>query len=226
MVHGLGPMTCNAFRFGLSTILLVACLPLIPIDEPELESESEDEADLLLHESHLHDDGHGHDKHGSNGSPRSLKSGGENNDSGSGLKSVSRDVGDAASSSSSSSSNAKRQAGMTGTGGSKNSFSVGQQGTSSQTHLSGAAKKASVWLKLLGPAGVTKIRSIKRTVWFWGVLLGLINFCGSGTACKGEMSEMSEMSANHFHTPTHHTKYSLPITTRFHPSTTNHIPFF
>ena len=25
-----------------------------------------------------------------------------------------------------------------------------------------------------------QIRNIKRTVWFWGVLLGLINFCGSG----------------------------------------------
>ena len=184
MVHGLGPMTCNAFRFGLSTILLVACLPLIPIDEPELESESEDEAD----DSHLHDDGHGHG--GTNGSPRSLKSGGDNNNEAGtslmGLKTVSRDVGDAASSSSSSSS-AKRQGGIAssgsggGSGGSKNSFGVGQQGSSSQTHLSGAAKKASVWLKLLGPAGVTKIRSIKRTVWFWGVLLGLINFCGSGT---------------------------------------------
>ena len=176
MVHGLGPMTCNAFRFGLSTILLVACLPLIPIDEPELESESEDEADLLLHDNHLHDDGHGHDKHGLSGAPRATKPGGENGESMMGLKSVSRDVSESPSSSSSSS--AKRQAALAAAA--KNSFSVGQQGTSAQTHLSGAAKKASVWLKLLGPAGVTKIRSIKRTVWFWGVLLGLINFCGSG----------------------------------------------
>lgn len=33
-VHGLGPMTCNAFRFGLSTIILVACLPMLPVDGP------------------------------------------------------------------------------------------------------------------------------------------------------------------------------------------------
>ena len=34
-------MTCNAFRFGLSTILLVACLPLIPPDEPAEGKEEE-----------------------------------------------------------------------------------------------------------------------------------------------------------------------------------------
>lgn len=43
MVNGLGPMTCNAFRFGLSTILLVCCLPMIPVDEPEVEADSDDE---------------------------------------------------------------------------------------------------------------------------------------------------------------------------------------
>ena len=29
-------MTCNAFRFGLSTIILVAFLPIIPADEPKV----------------------------------------------------------------------------------------------------------------------------------------------------------------------------------------------
>lgn len=29
-------MTCNAFRFGLSTVILVAFLPIIPLDEPEV----------------------------------------------------------------------------------------------------------------------------------------------------------------------------------------------
>jgi drug/metabolite transporter (DMT)-like permease len=29
-IYGLGPMTCNSFRFGLSTLLLAACLPLLP----------------------------------------------------------------------------------------------------------------------------------------------------------------------------------------------------
>ena len=31
---GLGPMTCNAFRFGLSTLLLAFCLPFLPRDGP------------------------------------------------------------------------------------------------------------------------------------------------------------------------------------------------
>ena len=33
-VDGLGPMTVNAFRFGLSTILLAICLPYLPPDGP------------------------------------------------------------------------------------------------------------------------------------------------------------------------------------------------
>ena len=35
VIHkGLGPMTCNAFRFGLSTLLLAFCLPFLPRDGP------------------------------------------------------------------------------------------------------------------------------------------------------------------------------------------------
>ena len=33
-IDGLGPMTCNAFRFGLSTLLLAVCLPFLPKDGP------------------------------------------------------------------------------------------------------------------------------------------------------------------------------------------------
>ena len=33
-------------------------------------------------------------------------------------------------------------------------------------------KNVNVLLKLLGPLANTRLRSIKRTVWFWGILLG------------------------------------------------------
>jgi hypothetical protein len=36
----------------------------------------------------------------------------------------------------------------------------------------GKTRKITVLMKLLGPLGGTKIRSIKKTVWFWGILLG------------------------------------------------------
>jgi hypothetical protein len=37
---------------------------------------------------------------------------------------------------------------------------------------SGDRSKATVLLKLLGPLGNMRIRSIRKTVWFWGILLG------------------------------------------------------
>ena len=37
---------------------------------------------------------------------------------------------------------------------------------------SGDQSKATVLLKLLGPLGNMRIRSIRKTVWFWGILLG------------------------------------------------------
>ena len=175
MVHGLGPMTCNAFRFGLSTILLVACLPMIPIDEPELESENEEyDGESGQNDGHI------------NGSPRS-KSGNEIDISpgSGGLKSVSRDVGEnnnnSAGSSSSSSSNNKRpnssgsksssnaNASMSSSSSSSSSQSQSQSQSQQQSTFSssssnanasaigGAAKKVSVLLKLLGPVGVTKV---------------------------------------------------------------------
>lgn len=174
MVHGLGPMTCNAFRFGLSTILLVACLPMIPIDEPELESEDEDYDGESGHQlmSHGQNDSH------INGSPRS-KSGNEIDISpgSGGLKSASRDVGEnsnnSVGSSSSSSSNNKRpnSSGNKSSSNTNASMSSSSQSQSQQqqstfsssssnansTVIGGAAKKASVLLKLLGPVGVTKV---------------------------------------------------------------------
>ena len=169
MVHGLGPMTCNAFRFGLSTILLVACLPMIPIDEPELESEDEDYDGESGHPLMNHGQNDSH----INGSPR-LKSGNEIDISpgSSGLKSVSRDVGEnnnnSAGSSSSSSSNNKRphSSGSKSSSNTNASMSSSQQSTFSSsgggsnpngTVIGGAAKKASILLKLLGPVGVTKV---------------------------------------------------------------------
>jgi hypothetical protein len=47
-VEGLGPMTCNAFRFGLSTIFILMFLPLFPGDsstEKTSDNEEEEEGD-------------------------------------------------------------------------------------------------------------------------------------------------------------------------------------
>ena len=43
MVDGLGPMTCNAFRFGLSTILLIFALPFLPEQAPSRDSDDDDD---------------------------------------------------------------------------------------------------------------------------------------------------------------------------------------
>lgn len=105
-VHGMGPMTCNAFRFGLSTVLLVACLPLIPPDAVP------DDSGALMHEKANSVDGHKMDRNGKEAESPSLA-----------LK------------------------------------------------------------KVLGPYSVKVMNwgtKWKKTIWFWGCLLGFINFCGSG----------------------------------------------
>lgn len=64
-VDGLGPMTCNAFRFGVSTILMLLALPLFPGDGPsektsdgDKEEHSDDEElgshAIDKHEDHIH----------------------------------------------------------------------------------------------------------------------------------------------------------------------------
>lgn len=118
MINGLGPMTCNAFRFGLSTILLAGCLPLMPTD-------------------------------GFLGGLIEGGSGGHN-------------------------------------GGDDESDDDEEEPTSADESknvtmtLLGKQQDASVVLaKLMGPYAAN-ITAAKKTVWFWGVLLGLINFGGSG----------------------------------------------
>jgi len=103
-VHGLGTMTCNAFRFGLSTILLVACLPLIPPDEPNEKSGEES----------------GDDEHRDRDELEAQQN----------AKSVPADP---------------------------NSWSV----------------------RLLGPT-LGNYATARKTVWFWGVFLGFVNFGASG----------------------------------------------
>ena len=103
-VHGLGTMTCNAFRFGLSTIFLVACLPLIPPDEPSEKGGEES----------------GDDEH--------------------------RDRDEL-----------EHQQTKSSSGADPNSWSV----------------------RLLGPV-FGNYSQAKKTVWFWGVFLGFVNFGASG----------------------------------------------
>lgn len=108
-VDGLGPMTCNAFRFGLSTVILAALLPYLP---SELPSEGpEDEED---------DDEDEEDKPKEDDEKLNLSS------------KINRD--------------------------------------------------ASILIlhKLFGPYATINISALKTTIWFWGILLGTINFLGSG----------------------------------------------
>ena len=42
-IDGVGPMTCNAFRFALSTVILIACMPWIPAFPGEYNEESDEE---------------------------------------------------------------------------------------------------------------------------------------------------------------------------------------
>lgn len=104
-VHGLGTMTCNAFRFGLSTILLVACLPLIPPDEPIEKTDGEESGD---------------DEH--------------------------RD----------------------------------RDELEAQQNAKVVAPDPNSWsVRLLGPT-LGNYATARKTVWFWGVFLGFVNFGASG----------------------------------------------
>ena len=94
-------MTCNAFRFGLSTIFLVACLPLIPPDEPAEGKEEET----------------GDDEH--------------------------RDRDEL------------------------------------EAHTSTKSETSPFMLKYFGPY-MSNYSTARKTVWFWGVFLGFINFGASG----------------------------------------------
>lgn len=131
-VDGLGPMTVNAFRFGLSTILLAMCLPMLPSDSPaqdEKASDGEDETDDEEHEYMIRQNNHDEESLVTNGNKNKPP----------------KAICDAYSSASKS----------------KNSTT------------------SYVVRKLFGNYTKT-IRFAKKTVWFWGLTLGLLNFLGSG----------------------------------------------
>lgn len=134
-VDGLGPMTVNAFRFGLSTILLAMCLPMLPSDAPihdEKASDGEEETDDEEHEYMI--------KHSSNG----------NNDEESST-----------------------------INGNKNKTPKAICNAYSGASKSKNSTTSYVIRKLFGSYWKT-IRFAKKTVWFWGLTLGLLNFLGSG----------------------------------------------
>jgi len=146
-VHGLGTMTCNAFRFGLSTILLVACLPLIPpddeasgVDGEEGDSEHRDKdaktpiSPGFEKETHAH--AHAH-THGKKSDP-----GGSDGD---------------------------------GSGASGDSRSERGGGVEKEK----PSEMMVMLTRILGPQ-LTNYSQMRKTVWFWGVLLGVINFGASG----------------------------------------------
>lgn len=116
-VEGLGPMTCNAFRFGLSTIILAACLPFIPPESPpevENDSDGEDDEDMASDP----------------------------------LLTPNKSIAD---------------------------VEINSTISSKQT------RDSSIQLihRILGPYAV-HISTLKKTVWFWGIMLGTVNFAGSG----------------------------------------------
>jgi drug/metabolite transporter (DMT)-like permease len=116
MINGLGPMTCNAFRFGLSTILLAVSLPLIPDDF-----------------SMNHNDVHAH---------------------GSISRSHSYD----------------KEAQLSGD----------ESKDPSPEKLINKTPESNPYISnIIGPYGA-RLAAAKKTVWFWGIFLGFINFMGSG----------------------------------------------
>lgn len=44
-MDGVGPMTCNAFRFALSTVIIIVCMPWIPSFPAEHEASDDEESD-------------------------------------------------------------------------------------------------------------------------------------------------------------------------------------
>lgn len=115
-VHGLGTMTCNAFRFGLSTAILIACMPFIPpnffASEPsEVDEEGGNIPIVVINKSDDEDE---------------------------------------------------------------NLMGAAQSTTKGERDLT-------LWLAqhLLGPYA-SYARVLKNQPWFWGILLGFINFGASG----------------------------------------------
>jgi len=126
-------MTCNAMRFGMSTIFLLMIQPWIP---PDGDPDSDDEDDAKNSGSSSPDHGHGRVKTGSFSNGHSETYGSNSNGN-----SIHND----------------------------SSSSTSNQDTSQY-----------VIEQLFGEKMGENFAGAKKTVLFWGVLLGLINFCGSG----------------------------------------------
>jgi hypothetical protein len=128
-VDGLGPMTCNAFRFGLSAIMLVLLLPILPAENGPNEKTSDGEDD---------DDD---------------------------------DVSD----------QEALEMMISPNHTSSSSKSPPSPTTERTIKLKDREKDTSVILgRLLGVNAAFNFKFAKTSVWFWGMVLGLLNFLGSG----------------------------------------------
>ena len=112
-INGLGPLTCNAFRFGLSTIMLAICLPLMPEEQPK----SNHDPHTPVSRTHSLDN-------------EAQLSGDESKDQ------------------------------------------------ASERLINKTPESNPFISNIIGPYGA-RLAAAKKTVWFWGILLGLINFMGS-----------------------------------------------
>lgn len=123
-VDGLGPMTCNAFRFGLSTVLMLLALPLLPGDGP---SEKTSDGDKEEH----------------------------SDDEESGTRSLNKQEG--------------------------HIHSVTATPTHSKDKDSQAKSTDNRFiLSRVCGSKFLSLKFAKKSVWFWGLALGLLNFLGSG----------------------------------------------
>lgn len=126
-VDGLGPMTCNAFRFGVSTVLMLLALPLLPDDGP---SEKTSDGDKEEHSDDEESGVRSNDKH-------------ENH-----------------------------------------SHSVTATPTHTKDKDSHNNNKSTIdnrfILYRICGLNFLSLKFAKKSVWFWGLTLGLLNFLGSG----------------------------------------------
>ena len=126
-VDGLGPMTCNAFRFGVSTVLMLLALPLLPDDGP---SEKTSDGDKEEHSDDEELGGRSNDKHENHGHSINTTSPTHSKDKDNHTKATTID----------------------------NRF---------------------ILSRICG-LNFLSLKFAKKSVWFWGLTLGLLNFLGSG----------------------------------------------
>ena len=147
-VDGLGPMTVNAFRFGLSTILLAICLPMLPSDGPS--ETHEKSSDYDAEEEMENESRNSFDEEDNPESALINKNGG-----GFSLKTDNDII---------------------------NRKSPTKYSTQSKAYPNSSSSSQYVLKKLFGnyTTYLRLIRSVKKTVWFWGLTLGVLKFLGSG----------------------------------------------